>query len=210
MNLVCGPFLGNIEVTVPLPPRIKAALLVALLGGLPFDGFPASSPIDPATVQDLAIPYYAQGQSSPAAVIRIRRLFTDHQRKGFFRIGLFPILVADEVKVEVIQPDAALAGLNAARAWLKPKAAKKSLEWRHVQVFFRNEPKPRLEVDRILLADQGGWRLSGPIHVTLGTNEFQALEGLLQVTGPQAGQLTLGGSGNLNILQLCSDSHSER
>lgn len=158
---------------------------------------------DSASMQEIAIPYYAKGQGSPAAVVRIKKVYTDHQRRGFFRIGLLPVLVAEDVKIEIIQPQETLAALQQARRWLKPTATQKALEWRRVQFFFPAETEPRLEAAKIHLSEAGAWRLTGGVVLRHGTNQTRQAEATLQVTGPQAGELlaTHQGGQRLNLLQ---------
>lgn len=189
---------------------LKPGYVFAVLGWLLLSGSTASPALDPAVIRDVTIPYYSRGGSSPAAVVRIKRLFTDYQRRGFFRIGLLPMLVAEGVRIEILQPEETLAALQGAQKWLHSRAARKGLEWRDVQFHFQTEAAPRLEATRLQLSDDGAWRLTDGVVFRLGTNEWRQLEAILQVTGPKAGELLMRSDGaeRLHLLQHLSEKRT--
>jgi hypothetical protein len=187
---------------------LKTIGAVALLGWLCLSPVAAIPQVEPGTVQDIAIPYYAKGQSSPAAVVRIKRVFTDYQRRGFFRIGLLPTLVAEDVKVEVFEPGQVLAALQGAHKWLKPAAAGKALEWRRARFVFTGDKEPRLEAARVHLGEEGIWRLSDGVVFRSGTNEMRQAAASLQIVGSNAGELQLSSQPprSLNLLQISTNN----
>ncbi|MDB6033520.1 MAG: hypothetical protein JWM16_3858 [Verrucomicrobiales bacterium] len=187
---------------------LKIICITAVLAGLLVPSGRTVPQVDPDTVQNIAIPYYAKGQSAPAAVVRIHRLFTDYQRRGFFRIGLLPTLVAEGVKVEVLDPTQVLAALEAAHKWLKPAAVGKALEWRYVEFVFPDAKRPRLEAAKVNPAVDGAWRLTEGVTFRSGTNETREAAAVLQVTGTRAGELQWGSAptGSLNLLETFTDN----
>jgi hypothetical protein len=191
---------------------LKTLCVAAMLGWCFMPGAGAAPQIEPGTVQDIAIPYYAKGQSTPVAVVRIKRLFTDYQRRGFFRIGLLPTLVAEGVQVEVSDSRQVVAALQGAQRWLKPAAVGKALEWRQVEFEFSELKGTRLEATRVQIAEGGAWQLSGGVLLRSGTNELRRASAILQVTGANAGDLLLdnGPSTSLNLLQLYTDNITRR
>ena len=50
--------------------------------------------------------YVDRAKKGRAAVIRIDALYKDYQRKGFFRVGLLPVAIAEGVTVEVVHEPA--------------------------------------------------------------------------------------------------------
>jgi hypothetical protein len=54
----------------------------------------------------MVMPVYVRGHSQAAAVLRIERISAEYQRKGFFRIGLLPQIVAEGVSIELRQSGA--------------------------------------------------------------------------------------------------------
>jgi hypothetical protein len=182
--------------------------MTAVLAGLFVPSARTLPQVDSGVVQNIAIPYYSKGQSAPSAVVRINRLFTDYQRRGFFRIGLLPTLVADGVKVEVLDQTQVLDALESAHKWLKPAAVGKTLEWRQVEFVFPDAKRPRLEAAKVNPAADGAWRLTEGVTFRSGTNETRQAAAVLQVTGSRAGELQWGspsGSG-LNLLETFTDN----
>jgi len=47
------------------------------------------------------MPVYLKSESLPVAVFRANRIYHDHQRKGFFRIGGLPLLVLEGLSLEL-------------------------------------------------------------------------------------------------------------
>jgi hypothetical protein len=209
-------FLAEIQVEMDRsvqPIRLlKPICASAALGWMLFSGGTASFGIESATLQQVTIPCYAQGKSSPAAVVHIKTLFTDYQRRGFFRIGLLPLLVAEDVRIEVLQPEETATALQGAKKWLNPGTARKALEWRRVQFIFPNETTPRLEAGRVQLSEDGTWRLTDGVVFRAGTNETRQAEAILQVTGTQAGELrpTHSQAACLNLLQNFTDKSTSK
>lgn len=188
---------------------LKSISVLAVLGTVLLSESSRVLADEPVSVRQIAIPYYAKGQGSPAAVVRINRIYTDHQRRGFFRIGLLPMLVAEDVRVEVFQPCEALDALQGAKKWLKP-ASSQALEWRNVRFVFPQETAPRLEANKLRLSEDGAWKLTDGVVVRWGTNETHRSEAILQVTGTRAGELFLahGGTESLNLLQNPTDTRT--
>lgn len=74
-------------------------LLAGLMVAAPLGGRGAS-PKPYVSVNNLVVPFYAAGQSEAVAVLRVEHVFRDHERRGFFRIGLLPLLVGEGVRLE--------------------------------------------------------------------------------------------------------------
>ena len=48
----------------------------------------------------LVIPFYTPNEDQPAVVLRAQQVSKEYQRHGFFRIGLLPIFVLDQVTLD--------------------------------------------------------------------------------------------------------------
>jgi hypothetical protein len=128
------------------------------------------------------------------AVLRAERIYPTHQRWGYFRIGLRPILECDGVTLEISDAGKAAEALGSIRDNLKTQAGGSIVEMRNVAVRFTPEATPRLKAGTIRLQDQGRWSLSD-VALRSGTNLIQLPRATLQVTGPQAGQVTWDSAG---------------
>jgi len=128
------------------------------------------------SVRGATIPFYSPGQPKPYAALRVERVSKDFERRGFFRIGLLPLLVAERVTLRFLDPNRS-AETFASVSHLSDDAAD-SVEWRTVQLIFDDETAPRFEAARMRLSRNGGWRVWDAI-VRSGTNELRLTGGHL-------------------------------
>jgi len=59
-----------------------------------------AAPVSFLRLRDVAIPVYDTNTHAVTAIVRIGEVFPDHDRRGFFKIGVLPIVVAQEVDIE--------------------------------------------------------------------------------------------------------------
>ncbi len=123
------------------------------------------------------------------AVLRVGKIFKEPQRKGFFRIGLLPLVVADQVIVEVEDPVLFQREFTNVHNRLFSSHGRVPVELRHVEFKFPSEPSPRLQAGRVRLKSQGQWELSDGVIFRVSDNEIQCAQAVLQITGPGAGNL---------------------
>jgi hypothetical protein len=151
---------------------------------------------------DAMIPFYSPEGGAPVAVVRVGRFWQDHERKGFFRIGMLPLLVADGVLVEVRderQFRDVLANIQARFSSLKQSAP---LELRHVEFRFPEELGPRLKADVVRFEPGGTWVLFGNVRFGIPEQSHQVHRAQLMVTGEEAGRLRLTTSGSHQVTNL--------
>ena len=133
---------------------------------------------------------YVKGRSDPVAVVRIASARRDFQRRGYFRIGLLPMAVIEDVKVEIRHAEDVGDLLVQTRQGLGMMAHGRALEVRRIALSLAGESEPFLRAESVRFEDDGRWQLR---RVVLNTrNEcIEAGRAWLQVTGPDAGQLVL-------------------
>lgn len=139
----------------------------------------------------LAIPIYARDRPDAVAVVRISRFSHDFQRRGFFRIGVLPMLVADGLTVELRDSRSVADAMRGAKAVFDPLLRKGMVELRQVEFVFPPECRQRLEARRVRFGPQGQWELLDGVILQVSTNRWHASTAHLQVTGEKAGQLTI-------------------
>ena len=141
-------------------------------------------------LKDAVIPVFVRGQQQAAAVIHVERTLTDYQVRGFFRIGVLPVAVADGVVIAFRDPAAVAEALMRAHGWLQPPGGGRSVELRRV-VFRMPEGAGtnRLEVGLVRLGSTGQWKLTGGVawHTAAGAGRLESA--MLQVTGTHSGRL---------------------
>lgn len=155
----------------------------------------------PWNVRGAVIPLYVGREAQPSVVVRAERIYTDYQRKGFFRIGVLPIAVMEDVAIEVRQPESLTNGLARLHHWLGSWDANR-LEVRRAALFVAGTVTNRLEAGRIRVRSGGTWELLDGICYRSGTIEKRAARGVLQVTGERTGQLRMAAEPALVINAL--------
>jgi hypothetical protein len=150
----------------------------------------------------VTIPYYHGEPPRLGAMFRVERVFTDYQRKGFFRIGLLPFLAAEGVTMDVRDPAVMAESLGALRKWAGAGERKQLVELRRVRIVFPASLGRSVESGKIRLDDDGRWTLEGGVAVALGSGRIEAARASLQVAGPDAGRLTWEADGRQLSLAL--------
>jgi hypothetical protein len=136
-----------------------------------------------------AIPLYTEETPRQlAAVVRVEREHVDYERKGFFHIGLLPILALEDVTFEARAPGGPAASLACLRRWLGSPPGKR-LELRRVKFLFGPGNSLEAALARCLAEDH--WELRDGVRFLSGGQEVQATRGILLMTGPRAGQVIL-------------------
>jgi hypothetical protein len=163
----------------------------------------------PVQIDDFRMPLYLDFNPSPVAVFRARNLHHDHQRRGFFRIGVLPLVVGKGVTLEICAPERATNALFQVEEKISGFSNGSAIELRDLTIRFTSEAEPRLQAATARLQHDGQWRLEGVI-LHSATNIVRAAHGLLQASGVQAGRLTWDASTGLapvNLFTLSSSNH---
>src|SRR5262249_37234142 len=83
--------------------------------------------------------------ATPVAVVRADRVFSEERKMGFFRVRLWPMLVADGIRVNFSSPTPNTNWPATFRVNLAPLIREGKMEWRNVSVWVTNESSPRIE-----------------------------------------------------------------
>lgn len=183
----------------------RTLLLVSLLS-LAAPGWTASQ----FEAQGVTFPFYVSGQKEPAAVIHVERLYNDYQRKGFFRIGTLPVLVADTVTVTVSDSRHATNAFAFFDGGLRRGPGSRAVEWRRIRWVIGSESSARLQADRAS-ARPGRWEFHDGVVRTGQDGPIHFRRALLQTAGPNAGELaaqTASGKQVISILTLMNNNKS--
>lgn len=145
---------------------------------------PAGEAIVPSG-QDLAFTEY--DGLRPVVKVHAARVFVDHEKVGFFRFGLAPLAVVQDVQIQIEsagQLTNVLADLN---SWNNFPRNLRHLELRNLEISFFGEPKPRLCAVTARVTASGSLELS-QVSVRDGVKGSIA-RATLQLTGALAGDL---------------------
>src|ERR1019366_4949309 len=139
------------------------------------------------------IDLYGGADVRPVLRVRLDKVYTDYERKGFFRIGLLPIGVLEGVTFQVEHPDSVTNSLGQMYRWLGGKSARR-LELRRVTFLVLGAVTNRLEAGRGRVVAEGKLDLLDGVSFVSGTTQMRAGRARLQITGQQAGQIILEAS----------------
>lgn len=133
----------------------------------------------------MAFPDNIGGQ---VALVRVERAFLDHERIGFFRIGLLPILIVDNVQIELLGPGDLGPKLTQIELHLTHAAGARAVEFRNLCFRYVGDKEPRLRAKVVHSTSAGVWRCNSGVVVDRGhLYEFEEAE--LITTGPRAWSL---------------------
>jgi hypothetical protein len=138
--------------------------------------------------QHLVIPRYSESDKKLYAVISVDKVYTEYEKKGFFRIGALPVAVLEGITYEVKDPGPAAKNLASLRSWFGGDTAS-NVELRGVK--FVASPNSRLEGGRLLFLDNDRWQLVNGVRLISGANEVRAESATLQVAGARIGEVIL-------------------
>jgi hypothetical protein len=127
--------------------RLVGMVGVVLIAFAPTAG-PAAGLSGSFKARNVEIPVFSGNASEPTAMWRIENVFTEHRRIGFFQVKLMPVLVAERVRLALIQTNAPINWLEVFSSRLMSAANKNALEWRDFSLVFPAEDVPRLRADR--------------------------------------------------------------
>jgi hypothetical protein len=162
-------------------------------------------------MKNVEVPLYVGNDAQPAGVVRVGRVFTDYERRGFFRIGALPLLVLEGVTIELTRPEQAQAALVQARGWLgagspesasvstnggattsaRPKVerANRVLDCRNLTLVIPGSVTNVVRAGRARIAADGQLELTENVRVE-GLLPLQARQARLQMSGPNCGELS--------------------
>jgi hypothetical protein len=140
------------------------------------------------SVRRAVIPLYPAGSFKLSAVVRVDRAYLDYQRKGFFRIGLFPIVVLEDVTFEAQDTANPAASLACVRHWLGTRAGQR-IEMRRVK--FLLSPTNCLEAGLARCVAEDRLELRNGVRFVSGAGEVRAPRATLEMAGPRTGQVIL-------------------
>jgi hypothetical protein len=172
---------------------------------------PAQGPLPVSFVDasNVCVAVYLKSDPSPVAIVRAAVIHEDYQRRGFFRIGVLPMLALEHLTLEVRDPKHLSRVLTNATAFLARKGeARKAVEGRNFALSFRSKPDGWVTARSVRLEGRDAWSLAqGTVDMPLG-KPVNFRQATLTISGPQAGDLfcdTTNGPVRIYLHSLLSD-----
>lgn len=123
-------------------------------------------------------------------IVRADAIFTDYERKAFFRVGVFPIAVMEGVTVEIHRSESLTNSLASMRRWVGSQAVTR-FEFREVSFLASEGGTNRLESGRARFTSDGKLDLFDGVRFLSGTNQATAPRATLQVAGKDTGRIIM-------------------
>lgn len=140
-------------------------------------------------VNEVTLSEYSPKDLSLVAQVHAARIFTDYERRGFFRIGLLPIPVVENVQIQIQSAECLTNALFALHDWNQPASGVRRLELRNVEIELIGEKQPRLSAVSARVGQDGVLELS-TVSVFNATGQQASIpKAALQVAGSSAGWL---------------------
>lgn len=177
------------------------------IGGLIFLLLEVSFGQDRASILEadgIVASLYPDGINQAGLVLRIGKMRRGFERRGFFRIGVLPTLLLQDVRMEFQNPQDPRATLDLVFRHMAGLGSKERLRLslENVAVQFPGEPHPRLRADSVKLASRGCWEFAGNVHLVFAGESVRARKAQLKVAGEEAGKLILHQRGQAIITDL--------
>ena len=183
---------------------MEKILAVTFIGAVIFIVSPQVSPADVVdwagtTANDVtSCQYDSKNFTLMVARIHAARIFTDYERHGFFRIGLLPIPVAENVQVEIRSVDCLTNALSELNLGNKPSLAVRRFEFRNLEIKLLNENQPCLSAALARIGRNGTLELSNVCVTNAAGKRMFLSKATLRITNPSVG-----------LLQWKSDGHQQ-
>ncbi len=154
------------------------------------------------SADDATFTEYSSKDASLVTRVHAARLFRDFELHGFFRIGLLPVPVAEDVQIEIRSADCLTNALSGLHFWNGPSLAVRRGELRNVEIKLFDENQPRLSARLMHMGRDGVLEL---FHVSMtgGTGGQTIIpKANMQLTGPSAGWISWNSEGKSRGLFL--------
>lgn len=144
------------------------------------------------------IPLFDGTHPKAALTVRVKHVFSDLQRLGFFRIGALPLIVAEDVEILILDPNRVHAAISRWPRRLPGIPEGTVFEIRRFRVRMFDEAEPRVEAALARLGKSGQLQLSGRIKIRTQTEVLTPSSGALNVVGAGAGCVRFYVSGGIH------------
>jgi hypothetical protein len=160
-----------------------ATLLVSFDSGLNAADFAGAS------ADDVTLSEYNFKDLSLLTQVHADRLFKDYEHHGFFRIGLLPVPVAENVQIQIQSADCLTNATLALSSWNQPSAGVRRLELRNLEIKLFGDRQPRLSAVSARVGRDGVLDLSAVSVFNVAGGQMSIPKAILQVAGSSAGWL---------------------
>jgi hypothetical protein len=169
---------------------LRSFFLCALLGVMA--AAQAGSKTGPVTsVGNAVLPLFRDGEETPYAIVRLKSMRADFERRGFLKISLLRKTIVEGLEIEVGRPEDALAALNEFPNAV-PNLPRDGFSFKNFSIRVRGESAPILRADEAKVSRVAGFL--NLLGARLSARPDEVIESAgLRLSGPDAGELVLAG-----------------
>jgi len=148
-----------------------------------------------SNARNVSLTLFSRPDSRRIATIRVDRVLRDHQKKGFFKIGALPILIAEGAILELHDPSQLQSTLRRLN-WTKENRSNSpsATEFRRFELRISAHPEWKLRARTAAFTSQGVLSLTDVALQTESGARFLADGATLDPRGEQRGWLRLSGT----------------
>lgn len=151
-----------------------------------------------AGARDVTLATYRPYSTSLVTQVHAGRIFTDYERHGFFRIGLLPLLVVENIQIQINSASSLTNTLSMLGDWNKPTAGVKRLELRNLEITSLDGKTPLLRAANARMGKDGALELSNASVFSADGQPITIPKATLQISGALAGRLRWNRGGRAN------------
>ena len=151
---------------------------------------------------NLALTEYSPQDANPILETHIRRLSVDYEERGFFRIGILPLLAVDDVQIHVLTPAGCQQLGAATQLWEMRTSVRHRVELRGVDIYLPGFGNPHLHAALARPGATDAWELTSVSLAVAAHPPLTFAKATLQVAGADAGRLEVGTGGRRQTFLL--------
>jgi hypothetical protein len=163
----------------------------------------------PNSAKDFTVSVYVPKGVSPQVEIHASGIFKDYERHGFFRIGLMPEMVVENVRIEVRSAEALTNVMAALHSWNRPGAGARRLKLQHLEILLMGQISPCLRAAAGKIGNDGAIQLTSVSLADAAGRQKNLPAAALQLTGPTRGLVYWNENGHTKSLVLINNSSSK-
>lgn len=134
--------------------------------------------------------HYASGETNPLMTVRSDRVYGDYQTRGFFRIGVLPLVMVDGLDLELHDPSRIFTAITNAPYLLgKQVNPKGALQIRRFSLRLAGQDRALLTARTVRVMSGTTWSLGPGVLRQSNGAELFFQRAILTVAGPQAGEI---------------------
>ncbi len=132
--------------------------------------------------------FYDSSNSAPAIIFRANKLYTDYEHIGFFRIGVLPIVVIEDLTIELNRPESITGIITNLHSWIGKEATSR-IEIRKIKILVLNDTTNYLQSGRAKFISNHSCELLDGVSVSAGNIQILAPSAKLQLSDKGQGMI---------------------